>query len=131
MRVYTIHLPPPYSGRDRDPEVIREGFSFWAFLLTFLWALFNRMFLIALALVLGLAALGVALGALQVNPLAEGVITLAAAIWIGCSANDWRRAHLARKGWKEAAVVAAPDANAALRRYADLAAWSPAPSAPA
>ena len=27
MRIYTIHLPPPYTARAAEPVVIREGFS--------------------------------------------------------------------------------------------------------
>ena len=45
---------------------------------------------------------------------------LAYGLIIGFGANDWRRAGLARRGWRQAGVVAAIDADAALRRHYDL-----------
>lgn len=131
MRIYTIHLPPPYTARDAEPVVIREGFNWWAFLFSALWAFVNRMWLVGVALVLVSVALGAGLDALSLGDTAAVVVTLAVDVWIGCAANDWRRAHLARKGWKEAAVIAAPDRDAALRRYLDLAAIGPARTPPA
>ncbi len=122
MRVYTVHLPPPSSRPDTAPVAIREGFSLWALLFTGLWALYHRMWLIGIALLAGLAALVAGLEAAGIPELPEAVVVLAAVAWVGASAHDWRRWHLARKGWKEAAVIAAPDRDAALRRYLDLAA---------
>ncbi len=122
MRIYTIHLPPPYTARAAEPVVIREGFSLWAFLFTGLWALFHRMWLIGVAVVVATVALALALAVFSVSDPAQLVVTLALDVWIGSVANDWRRFHLARKGWKEAAVIAAPDRDTALRRYLDLAA---------
>ena len=49
MRVYTVHLRQP--GPDEDLVFIREGFSFWAFLLTWAWALWNQLWLFAGALI--------------------------------------------------------------------------------
>lgn len=122
MKVYTVHLPPPFTGRDRDAVLVREGFNWAAFLFTGLWALVNRMWLVGALLIAGMTALGLAFGLLALSETAQWVVTLAVGAWIGASANDWRRAHLAAKGWKEVAVIAAPDRDAAFRRYADLAA---------
>ena len=51
MAVYTVHEPPPKRTRPRDPErfvFVRDGFSFWAFLLAPLWLLWHRLWLVLL-----------------------------------------------------------------------------------
>src|SRR5260370_42268675 len=49
MSIYTVHVPPPTADRSGpDPErfaFVRDGFSFWAFLLTPLWMLRHRLWL--------------------------------------------------------------------------------------
>jgi hypothetical protein len=129
MRIYTIHLPPPFSQRGREAEVIREGFNWGAFLFSGLWMLAQGMWVVGVAVLVltGLAAAG--LDYIGVNEIASTVVTLAIGVYVGASANDWRRAHLARKGWKEAAVIAAADHDGALRRHFDLAALEAAPAA--
>ena len=124
MRIYTVHLPPSFSAAAGEALVLREGFNWWAFLFGGLWALAGRMWLLALAL-LALHGAAVGLELAGVNEEVAMVVTLAVSVWIGCSANDWRRAHLARKGWKSAGIIAAPDRDAALRRYLDLSALGP------
>jgi hypothetical protein len=56
-----------------------------------------------------------------INPLLAAVIQLAVSLWIGFSGNDWRRRALERRGYVTGAVIAAPNADAALRRFVDLA----------
>ena len=128
LRLYSIHLPAPYTARGAEPEALREGFCLAAFLLTVLWALANRLWLRAgvLAAVLGGLLAAITLAGLNGPGLA--VITLAVMAWVGMEANDWRRAGLAKRGWREVGVIAAENQDAALRRYGDLAALSPEPS---
>jgi hypothetical protein len=128
MRIYTIHMPPPITGRGRDAVAIREGFNVWAFLFSGLWAFAHRMWLVGIAIIAVTAAIAGALDYVGMGEAAEAVITLAAGVVIGASANDWRRAHLARKGWREVAVIAATDADVALRRYLDFAAIGAVPA---
>lgn len=121
MRIYTIHMPPPYTAREDGPIAIREGFNFWAFLFTGFWAFANRMWLLGV----GLLAIGAALGlvlrlGLGLSEEGEAVISLAYMYLVGCHANDLKREHLARRGWRTAGVVAAADEDSAIRRYFDL-----------
>lgn len=125
LRLYSIHLPPPYSAPGREPEVLREGFNFIAFLLTLLWALANRLWIRAavLAVIFGvLYGLGALAG---LNATGEAIVTLAVMAWTGMEANDWLRAGLTRRGWREDGVIAAENQDAALRRYGDLASLVP------
>ncbi len=70
MSVYTVHEPPLLPGEaSADPErfaFVRDGFYLWAFLLTPLWMLWRRMwlvFVIAIALVAVVDAAAILLGA--------------------------------------------------------------------
>lgn len=129
LRLYSIHLPPPYSARGREPDALREGFSLIAFLLTVAWALANRLWI--RAGVLG-AVIGVLLGIGSVaglNVAGLAVVTLAIMAWAGMEANDWLRTDLAKRGWREVGVIAAENEDAALRRYGDLASLIP-PASP-
>ncbi len=128
MRIYTIHLPPPTSSSKREAVVVREGFNWWALLFTGLWALGVRMWLMGVALILVTGALAASLDYAGAGDIVAGVVMVAVSVWIGAEANDWHRAHLTRKGWRRAAVVAAVDRDAALRRYLDLSALGPVPA---
>ncbi len=122
LRVYSIHLPPPYSGKGEEPEALREGFCVPALLLTVLWALAHRLWLRA-ALLVGIAAVLAVTGFLLGLDLAgQAIVTLGFMIWVGTEGNDWQRHALARRGWRDDGVIAADSADAALRRYWDLAA---------
>lgn len=117
MRSYTIH----YRAADQDVVVVKEGFSWGAFVFTALWALWHRLWLTFLALLVLLLAIDAAAEALDLGEAIASVIGLAASVWIGFSANDWRRRGLERRGYELRTVVAAQDGDAALRRYMDFA----------
>jgi len=50
MSIYTVHEPPLKAGESTpDPDrfvFVRDGFSFWAFLLAPLWMLRHRLWLV-------------------------------------------------------------------------------------
>lgn len=119
MRFYTVHTRGDVVDPDRDLAVVKEGFSWPAFVFSFLWALWHRMWLLALALLaveLAVAAAGDALG---VGSAGQGVIALGVAVVIGYVANDLRRGHLGRQGFDLAGVAAADGRDEALRRFLD------------
>ena len=45
MQVYTVHIHPGDADPMENAILIREGFNFWAFLLSGLWALYHRLWL--------------------------------------------------------------------------------------
>ena len=65
MSIYTVHEPPRGgSNPRRDPErfvFVRDGFSFWAFLLAPLWLLRHRLWLVFVGYVIVAVALQVGL----------------------------------------------------------------------
>ena len=58
MAIYSIFRK---AGAPRDEAVfVKEGFSIAAFVLTFLWALWNRMWVVAAVILAVMAAVAVA-----------------------------------------------------------------------
>ena len=122
MRLYTVHIRRTSPAPDREAVLVREGFSWGAFLFTALWALWRRMWLAAFLIVLGGLVLDSVVELAELDPVSEAVLTLAYQLYIGFAANDWRRRTLARRGFEEIAVVGAADIGDAERRYFDQAA---------
>jgi len=120
MRVYTVYVPP-YSNSDRDPILVKEGFSWPAFVFGIFWALWHRMWLVAIALAFFLVVVGAAMDAFGLDPITQGIVSLAVAVLVGAHGNDWRRKKLARLGYRDMGVVAARNIDEALRRYLDSA----------
>ncbi|TCZ60850.1 DUF2628 domain-containing protein [Roseicella aquatilis] len=109
MRIWTVH--PPRGAGDAAPVLVREGFSWGAFLLTLPWLLWHRLWLEAVAwlgLVLLLAAV--------VPDRAALPVALALQFLAGAHGHDLRRAALARRGRPVADVVVAADEDHALAR---------------
>lgn len=118
MRVYTVYQPPVVEPDD-EPILIKEGFAWWALVVPLLWALYHRVWSMALVVLLVGAGLEVGLTVAGVDPLGH-FIASAGLSWLFASiANDWRRRALERRGYHMAGVVAAGDrASAELRWFA-------------
>ncbi len=125
LRLYSIHLPGPYSAPNAEPEALREGFSLLAFVLTLAWALAKGLWIKAGVLAAILGVLGGLAAFAGLNGPGLGILILAVMVWVGMEANDWRRAALAKRGWREVCVIAAENQDSALRRYGDLASLGP------
>ncbi|MBP1179202.1 DUF2628 domain-containing protein [Methylobacterium sp. PvR107] len=141
MRSYTLHLPadarPGESiGLDRA-VLVPDGFVWPAFAFTVLWFLYHRLWIAALAVLVGLVALagaGIAFGL----PTGAGLIATLLAAWlIGLEASSLRRWTLARRGWpvRDAVIAATPEEaeGRAIGRWLDsspTAPRAPFPSGP-
>jgi hypothetical protein len=131
MSIYTVHEPPPKADAgEPDPErfvFVRDGFSFWAFLLAPLWMLRHRMWLVFLGYVIVTVALQVGLRLIGAS---TTVIMLAGALvslLIGFEAASLRRFTLWRRRWKNVGIVVGDDVESAERRFFD--AWMNRPRA--
>ena len=134
MAFYTVLIPPPGSGSERDDieqaRLLPETFAWAAFLFTGLWLLAKRLWLATLVFALVWVAvfyaqrdLGLASGAAL---LAQFVIGL----FLGLEGRNLIARKLLRKGWRLADVIEAPDLASAERRYFERALESrPAPAA--
>ena len=122
MPVYTVHAP---AGNGADLAAtdqftfVRDGFHFWAALLSPAWLLWHRLWLallgwiaVTFAVEFGLAALGVGRGGMLA---AEALI----AILMGFEAASLRRWTLSRRNWRQLDIVVADDEESAERRFFD------------
>jgi hypothetical protein len=138
MAVYTVHQPPvkKYEASP-DPdrfEFVRDGFSFWAFLLGPLWMLRHRMWLVLIGYIVLVVALAFGLRALGAPGSAKFVAIVLMALLIGMEAGTLRRFTLRRRRWKNIGLIVGDNRESAERRFYDS--WvkgetfAPSPGAP-
>jgi len=131
MRFHTIHLPAPslfHNKINGNPlwhqiekiVAIKEGFCWPAFLFSLLWAIFYRLWIFAIFLIVINLILFVLISQFGANDIAIFVSFLGIYILFGYLANDFRRSKLKKKGYLEQIVVVAPTKHAAIRRYLDI-----------
>lgn len=117
MRLFTVHIQVWSAASDGEAQFVREGFSWPAFLFPTLWALWHRLWILAVALFAVQLALAMLVAAFAADPVSPTVLAVALQLLIGFFANDWRRNILTRRGMVETALVAAPDRMAAEHRF--------------
>jgi hypothetical protein len=134
MPTYTVHAPPPREGETTGaPErfrYLRDGFSFWAFLLPPLWLLVRRLWLALLIYVVCYGLLEAGLVFLRVSGTVQLLVAILVGVLIGLEASSIERWTLARRRWKTLGFVVAADEEMAEHRF--LAEWAkrPQPGAP-
>ncbi|MEQ8667254.1 MAG: DUF2628 domain-containing protein [Rhodospirillales bacterium] len=119
MKVFTVHVRRHGLDPDRDFMLVPEGFSFWAFVLTFVWALYHRLWLTAIILGVLHAGAGLAVIEFGANDAVAITADIVVAVLFGLSANDLRRAKLAGQGFVEEGVASGRSVEDAERRYLD------------
>jgi hypothetical protein len=133
MAVYTVHEPPPQRYETAsDPErfvFVRDGFSFWAFVLGPIWMLRHRMWLVLLGYVVTIAVLEGLLHLLNVSEAVTFTSGAFLALLVGFEAATLRRFTLARRRWRNVGIIVGDDLEIAERRFFDT--WTKAePFAP-
>src|SRR5260370_36423047 len=100
MAIYTVHEPPQKAdGSAPEPErfvFVRDGFSFWAFLLAPLWMLRHRMWLVLLGYLVVTIALQVGLSVIGASATVLTVVAALLALLVGFEAATLRRFTLGR-----------------------------------
>lgn len=125
MSVHAVYVPGRIAPGSPDAVeaavIVRERFSFAALVLPLPWLLFRRAwreFLLFAALTVA-AALVMHRFAGGASPGVMAGLELLAGLFIGLSAADIRGKVLERRGHRLADIVVAPDADAALARFAE------------
>lgn len=120
MPTYTVHQPPAKNGLAADPQrfvFVRDGFHFWAFLLTLPWLIYRRLWLALLGYVLLTAALAVAFHFLRTPSGPQAAVGLLLGVLFGLEAASLRRWTYARRRWTNIGVVVGDDTEDAERRF--------------
>jgi Protein of unknown function (DUF2628) len=124
MSVYTVH-EPPLRGADALAEAerfifVRDGFYWWAFLLTPFWMLRHRLWLVLVIYLVLVAVLDTALHGVGASDLVIAVVGGLISLLAGFEAGTLRRFTLRRRGWKNVAIVSGDDVEDAERRFFDI-----------
>ena len=119
MASYVVMEPPAATAAEAADRavVIRDGFSFLAFLLPPLWLLWHRLWLealLAIAASVALTALGDTAGLGSLG----GALSLLVSLFVGLEGQAMRIAALRRRGWQDWGVVEASRQDEADLRYA-------------
>jgi hypothetical protein len=125
MSIYTVYEPPLRVHESApNPErfvFVRDGFSFWAFLLAPWWMLRHRLWLAFVCYVILAVALSVALRLIGTSTAVTIIAGALFSLLVGFEAATLRRFGLARRGWRNVGIVVGDDLESAERRFFD--AW--------
>ena len=125
MSVYTVHQPPLESGAAAAEPFrfvfVRDGFSWWAFLLTPLWMLRYRLWLALAIYLVAATALDVGLRGIGASIFTLILAGLLISLLVGFEASTLRRSKLTRRHWRNIGVVTGDALEEAERRFFD--AW--------
>jgi len=126
MSIYTVYEPPLKAHESAlDPErfvFVRDGFSFWAFLLAPWWMLRHRLWLALICYVILAVALSIALRLIGASAAVAIIAGALFSLLVGFEAATLRRFGLARRGWRNVGIVVGDDVESAERRFFD--AWT-------
>jgi hypothetical protein len=121
MAVYTVHQPPQKKYESApDPErfaFVRDGFSFWAFLLGPLWMLRHRMWLVLVGYIVIAVAMQVGLRWVGASTGAATFAGFMLALLIGMEAGTLRRFTLGRRRWRNIGTIVGNDRDTVERRF--------------
>lgn len=122
MATWTVHAPEGDLGAAITADrlvFLREGFSWAALVVPFLWAPYHRLW----AVFLGWLAVTVAIAGIdRWSDVTGTVLTLAFALWFAIVANDLWRWTLERRGWRLIGLASGADLDEAeVRFFAKLA----------
>ncbi|CAM5536220.1 putative lipid-binding transport protein (Tim44 family) [Aquamicrobium terrae] len=129
MAAYVVMQPPGAAHSTGEAMLVRDAFSWLAFLVPPLWLLWHRLWFAAAAAAILLGALSL-LGETVGFGLTAPLASLAVALWFGLEGQGLRIAALRRRGWREWGVVQAENRDEAELRYG-LEAEPAAPQTPA
>lgn len=126
MAVYTVHQPPVKAGQpSSDPDrfaFVRDGFHFWAFVLTPLWMIRRRLWLVLVLYVALTVAIEVALEVLGASDAVQFTVAVLISFLVGLEAGTLRRWTLTRRRWQNIGTVVGDDLEDAERRF--FSAWT-------
>lgn len=117
MRVFTIHTRRGGLDPDRDIVVVKEGFCWPAFFFSVVWAVWCRLWLVALGLLVAESVVGAIMAWLSANAVTQAIVSVGLALIIGIIGNDLRRWTLGRRDFIESDIVVAADGDTAEHRF--------------
>lgn len=118
-QIYTVHIDPSKANPVEKAVFIREGFNLFALIFGVFWALYHRMWLIALVLTVVVVSFGLAEEAKLLDKVSLTILQVSFNIFIGFQGNDLRRWWLSKRGYIMSDVVVSDNELRAQQRYFD------------
>lgn len=113
MDTYTLHLPADGRPGEREAlekaELVKDGFSWGAFVFSAVWFFMHRLWLAGLGVLLVILLFNLGLAAAGVRPGTALLAQVLLSILIGLEASSLTRWTYARRGWPAVDVVTAVD----------------------
>jgi hypothetical protein len=122
MPVYTVHAPVMNSAGIRATDrftFVRDGFHFWAFVLSVVWLAWHRLWLALIGWIVAIAAIDFAMTALGTGTMTIFLANVLLSLLLGFEAASLQRWTLSRRNWRQLDIVVADDEESAERRFFD------------
>ncbi|MDX2074146.1 MAG: DUF2628 domain-containing protein [Alphaproteobacteria bacterium] len=119
LKLYTVHTKPGSDHSLTKPVFLREGFNWPAFLFTFLWALYERLWLLALVILAANFAIAAGLRTGLIDQMSGTIILLALQVIVGFSGNDALRKRMRKQGYIFQDIASGDSLLRAEQRYFD------------
>ena len=123
MALYSVYLPRSVTAEGRNPAenalFIKDGFSWGAFLVPFIWLSWHRVWrwlLVYIVFETAIFSLGERLGLSTQMLSAIGLLVM---LFVGVSARDWLAVTLERRGYRLADIVQGMTQEDAEKRFFD------------
>lgn len=119
QKTYVVYAKPEEDNPLESAVFIREGFSFLAYILSFFWALYNRIWWLAAFCFVFSVGKHFMVSYEMISEKTDFVVTIAYLLIIGFQAHDWYGQELLRKGYILIGVVMASNLEDAQQRFFD------------
>ena len=115
MSIYTVLEPP--DGKSERVAFVPEGFSWGALMFGLLWALWHRMWVVALLLFVLSAILSIATNLELLGPGFAALLQFGIGLIFAFEARSLQAKSLERVGFRRAALIQASNGDAAEHAY--------------
>jgi Protein of unknown function (DUF2628) len=120
-KIFNVYEKPEAAEPTERVELVREGFSFFAFALNFFWLIFNRLWWVLLGYVVVLVGVMGAAEMLHVSETSRMLAQVAMNLLLGFHAYDLQGWVLKRRGYRLGGVLVGESELAVQRRYYEFA----------
>jgi hypothetical protein len=120
-KIFNVYEKPEAAEPTERVELVREGFSFFAFALNVFWLIFNRMWWVLLGYIIVGVALALGAQMLHLSEVSVMLLQLWINLLLGFHAYDLQGWVMKRRGYRMAGVLVAESEMVAQRRYYEYA----------
>lgn len=119
LKLYTVHAKPGSDHTLMKPIFLREGFNLLAFLFTFLWAFYHRLWLYGFIVLACNLLIGAMVEYRYLGEIAAVIAQFGIQFVVGFTANDILRARLSKRGYIFEDITSGDSLLRAEQRYFD------------